>query len=374
MAKFCTNCGAAMEDDKKFCTTCGTLLGEAAPASPTPETAPEVTAEPIVTPAPEASPVAEPAPQPTPPPPQPQPQPVYQAPPQPQPQPITYAATEPVPPKGSKYAPITTWGYIGIFILMCIPLVGLILMIIWACGKCKKIAKRNLARAMLIMTAVGLVISLIIGIAGRAVFKSAMTAIEQESGINISEFAGGGSASASSDEDSSSDADDLSGLLGGLAGLGGSGDDDITNGDIEDLEALSGLLSGLAGLTGGDASGFEGLLDGAIEANKDAEAANDGWPKTLRKYPGGTATAVASYRTEISNTSAEEMMGWIDDLKKDGFQFQDFYEFGMSEQDMLGMNSWWAYDGKTYLSVSYYDGIVTVDHTKELPDLSSYFG
>ncbi len=367
MAKFCTNCGATMEDDKKFCTTCGTLLGEAAPASPTPEAAPEVTAEPIVTPAPEASPVTEPAPQPTRPPPQAQPTP---PPPQPQPQPITYAATEPVPPKGSKYAPITTWGYIGIFILMCIPLVGLILMIIWACGKCKKIAKRNLARAMLIMTVVGLVISLIIGIAGRAVFKSAMAAIEQESGINISELADGGAA-ASSDGGSASGLGDL---LGGLAGLSGSGGDDVSNSDIEELEALGELLGGLGALIGEDSSGFEGLLDGAIEANKDAEAANDGWPKTLRKYPGGTATATASYRTEITNTSAEEMMGWIDDLKKDGFQFQDFYEFGMSEQDMLGMNSWWAYDGKTYLSVSYYDGIVTVDHTKELPDLSSYFG
>ena len=66
-------------------------------------------------------------------------------------------------------------------------------------------------------------------------------------------------------------------------------------------------------------------------------------------------------------------MGWIEELKKDGFEYQDFYDFGMSEEDMLGMNGWWAYDGNTYLSVSYSEGTVIVDHTKELPDLESYF-
>ena len=67
------------------------------------------------------------------------------------------------------------------------------------------------------------------------------------------------------------------------------------------------------------------------------------------------------------------MLGWIEDLKGDGFEYQDVYDFGMSEQDMLDMNGWWAYDGNTYLSVSFSEGTVTVDHTKELPDLESYF-
>jgi len=38
------------------------------------------------------------------------------------------------------------------------------------------------------------------------------------------------------------------------------------------------------------------------------------------------------------------------------------------------MNAWWATDGNIYLSVSYVDGVVTIDHTNELPDLESYFG
>ena len=67
-------------------------------------------------------------------------------------------------------------------------------------------------------------------------------------------------------------------------------------------------------------------------------------------------------------------MGWIEHLKADGFEYQGFYDFGMSEQDMLAMNGWWATDGEIYLSLSYYEGTVTVDHTYELPDLSSIFG
>ena len=67
------------------------------------------------------------------------------------------------------------------------------------------------------------------------------------------------------------------------------------------------------------------------------------------------------------------MLAYIEDLKKDGFAFQDFYEFGLSEQDMLNMDGWWATDGNIYLSISYYDGTVTVDHTYELPDIASYF-
>ncbi len=148
---------------------------------------------------------------------------------------------------------------------------------------------------------------------------------------------------------------------------------EITNENIEELEELQNLLNGMKGITGEGSTGWDALIEGAQQANQDAEAANDGWPKSLRAYPGGSARAVASYRTEISDTSVDEMMVWIDELKKDGFVFKDFYEFGMSEADMLSMNCWWATVGEIYLSVSYYDAILTIDHTKELPDLSSYF-
>ena len=187
--------------------------------------------------------------------------------------------------------------------------------------------------------------------------------IEAETGVSISEITGG-------EQGKNGESGGLGGLLGIVSGLSGEGGP--TNQNIEELKELNKMLEGLGGVTG-EENGFEGLIDGAIEANKDAEAANDGWPKTLRAYPGGTATATASYRTEISGTTLDEMLGWIEDLKGDGFEYQDFYDFGMSEQDMLDMNGWWAYDGNTYLSVSFSEGTVIVDHTKELPDLESYF-
>ena len=340
MAKFCTNCGATLDDDKKFCTECGAPVNAAAPPPPPPQSAPQPQAAPVYAQAATAT--------------MPPPQPTYQ--------PAAAYGGDVPPPKGSKYEPITTGGFIGIMLLMCIPIVGQILMIIWAFAA-RKVNKRSLARASLIMMVVMLIISFLIGLAVKSLFGKVVDIIEEETGVNITEITGGESGK-------NGESGGLSGLLGIVSGL--SGDNGPTNQNIQELEELNKMLEGLGGVTG-EENGFDGLIDGAIQANRDAEAANDGWPRTLRKYPGGTATAVASYRTEISGTSREEMLAWIEDLKRDGFEYQDFYDFGMTEEDMLGMNGWWAYDGNTYLSVSYSDGTVIVDHTKELPDLESYF-
>ena len=212
----------------------------------------------------------------------------------------TYGGDAP-PPPGSKYEPITTGGFIGIMLLMCIPVVGQILMIVWACGGCRKVNKRSLARASLIMMVVMLVISFLIGLALKSLFGTVVDAIEEETGINITEITYTG--------DSGGDSG-LTSLLGIIGGLSGEGDAGVTNRDIEELEELEKMLNGLDGVTG-EESGLDGLIDGAIEANREAEALNDGWPSTLRAYPGGEANAVASYRTEISGTTLEEMMGWI---------------------------------------------------------------
>ena len=363
MAKFCTNCGATLEDDKKFCTECGNTVNdvsageETAPSPQVTSPAPQAAVPPPQTAAPpqQAAPVYVQAPAAVMPPPAAQPayQPAYQ--------PAAVGGDMP-PPKGSKYEPISTGGFIGIMLLMCIPIVGQILMIVWACGGCRKVNKRSLARASLIMMVVMLIISFLIGLAVKSLFGKVVDVIEAETGVNITEITGGESGK-------NGESGGLGGLLGIVGGLSGEGGP--TNQNIEELEELNKMLEGLGGVTG-EENGFDGLIDGAIQANKDAEAANDGWPKTLREYPGGTATAVASYRTEISGTTREEMLAWIEDLKKDGFEYQDFYDFGMTEEEMMDYG-WWAYDGNTYLSVSYSDGTVIVDHTKELPDLESYF-
>jgi len=322
MAKFCTGCGMELTDGLMFCTGCGTKVSDEVPkeapiSNGAEQVAAEKAQEPVVQAAAE-QPVAQAQPQYN------QQQQQQYSPPPPQ---QTAYTPPPLPReildsdvKGTKYEPISAWGFIGIMLLMCIPIVGALLVIIWACGGCRKLSKRAYARATLILMAIGLVISLIIGIAAGGF----MSFLSKNAETNADE-------------------------PGGIAAIFSS----IT-GD-KDGEGIMGILENIEGI------------------NKEAEKQNNGWPKKLRKYPGGEAKSVTSYRTEISGTTKDEMFSWIEDLKKDGYKFQDFYEMGMSEQDMLDMNGWWATDGKLYLSMSYADGTVTVDHLSELPDLESYF-
>ncbi len=355
MAAICKQCGAPLEAGNKFCMTCG-APAEAAPAQPQAQPA-------------QAQPQAQ-AYQAS------QPQQSYSAPQQAQP---VYTASAPsgkqkkqkkqktvyidpnAPGPNSPYEPITTKGYIGIALLMMIPVVGIILAIVWACGGCRKINKRNFARAMLILMVIGLILSLIIGGIGGMLVKKAA----EEAGISGEEA--GGLVSG------------ISGLLGitgddkeggkGDSGESGSGG---STGNAE-LDALAGLFESLEALTG-EESGFGDLVNEVGDINAEAAKNADGWPKDLPDYPDGTMNSLETYRTEITGTSKESMLDYIDTLKKKGYEFQDFYEFGFTEEDMLGMDGWWGTNGKYYLSFSYYEGTVTVDHTTELPDLSGLLG
>lgn len=53
----------------------------------------------------------------------------------------------------SPYEPISAWGYIGIWALFAIPVIGWIFAIVWACGGCRKLNKRNMARGYLLVLA-----------------------------------------------------------------------------------------------------------------------------------------------------------------------------------------------------------------------------
>ena len=331
MAKFCENCGSEIRLGFAFCTECGAKAPE--------EIKPEVVQEPTPTPVPAPASASAPKQQ-TPAP--------------------TAVPSDDAPAKGSKYEPISTWGFVGILLLMCLPIIGFILVIVWACGGCTKINKRNLSRAYLIFMAIGLVISIIIGIIVGITAGAAVAA------------AGSAFIDTPAITDQSGEQSGLSALFGALEGITGN----ETNPDMEALNELEALLGGLEGLTGeenGSGSGYDDLIGAAQDSINDAEQNSDGWPKNLREYPGGTATSVASYRTEISGTTKEEMLGYIEQLKTDGYVYTDFYDFGMTEDDMLGVDGWWGTNGEIYLSLSYYEGTVTVDHTYELPDLSSYF-
>ena len=371
----CTECGAQLKDGIKFCTECGAAVpegkAETAPASETQPQQPQKTeqqnAQPQQIPPqpqqqqqtyvpPQNAAPQQPYAQPQPAYAQPQPayaqpQPVYQQPAYAQPAPV-YAqpGQEPAPGPDSRYGLISTWGFIGIMLLLCIPIIGFILMIVWACGGCRKYQKRNLCRAMLIFMAVSLVISLILGFAIKGLVNSAIDTVKDQIGepTGTEEDAGG-----------------LAGLFAGLTGdSSGSGNSSDTG--TEDL--LSGIFGGLLG---GDLSGLLGEVD---DINEEASKNSSGWPSDLPKYPDGSMNEVENYRTEITGTSAETMWSYIETLKKKGYEFQDFYQMGMSEADMKSMNAWWGTNGKWYLSISFVDGTVTVDHTTELPDLSGLFG
>ena len=333
MAKFCTNCGATIPDEKYFCTECGTRIGatEEAPVTPPP----------VQTPPPTQAP---------PPPPTQAPPPNYQY--------QTTAATgEAVPAPGSRYEPITTGGYIGIMLLMCIPIIGFLLTIIWACGGCRKLQKRNLARASLIMMVIGLVISLILGVAMRGVFRQAAEKAGITSDENLGSIVGGllrGEEGGSNNR--------------GILGFGGNG----STGN-SDLDALQGLMNQLEGLTGQEMGGEE-LFSEIGEINAEASQNSDGWPSDLPDFPSGSMNAVEDYRTEFSGTTLEDTKAYIETLKGMGYEYQDFYDFGMSEADMMEYGGWWGYNGKWYISISYAEGTTTIDHVTELPDLSELLG
>ncbi|MBQ6877026.1 MAG: zinc ribbon domain-containing protein, partial [Oscillospiraceae bacterium] len=86
MARFCRECGSELKPGIAFCTECGAKAPE------------EIKSEVIHEPAPAPKPVPAPA----------------------------AAPSEEAPAKGSKYEPITTWGYVGILLLMCLPVIGLV--------------------------------------------------------------------------------------------------------------------------------------------------------------------------------------------------------------------------------------------------------
>ena len=70
-----------------------------------------------------------------------------------------------------EYKPISMWGYLGYELLFCIPIVGFILIIVMAFAPANKNVK-NFARSYLLVIAIAIVISIIMGFAGVSLFRS----------------------------------------------------------------------------------------------------------------------------------------------------------------------------------------------------------
>ena len=163
-AKFCYYCGASLLNDQPFAPEVAEPEEPAAPEVFEPEApvAPEVVepeepveAEPVLPeePAPveETAPVKEPAPVETPEPePAPAPQPVKTEP----------EAKQPIVLATDSRSLMTTAGYIFTTILFHIPVIGLIFMIVWGCGKTKNLSRKRFSLACLIMRLIGFIVLL----------------------------------------------------------------------------------------------------------------------------------------------------------------------------------------------------------------------
>ncbi len=127
----CPYCGAQQPEETRFCTECGKYIGTA-PEPEKAEPAVPVVAVPAVQEQPAEKPSAAPGTDP-----------------------------EPAPAKDSPWATIGTWGWIGILILLHIPLVNVVLVILWSFGVAKKRVKQSFARAVLVLTLVAMLITIV---------------------------------------------------------------------------------------------------------------------------------------------------------------------------------------------------------------------
>ena len=133
---FCENCGNKIPDEAKFCPVCGATTGSAQPSYAAPEQPPVRPAAPAYVP----------------------------------PQPVSYAAQQANPP-------LSVGQYLGMYLLMCVPILNIVLLFMWAFGSAVNLNKKNYARAVLILFAVSVVIWIIFG----GIFIGAMSNLMNDS-------------------------------------------------------------------------------------------------------------------------------------------------------------------------------------------------
>ena len=131
----CPVCNAALEPEAKFCPDCGARVAEQAPPPPPP-----------------SQPVQQPAYQP--------PQPVYQTQPQ-----VAVAAPAPAPAPAAAAPVVETqlsvFGYILTMLGISLPIIGIILTFVWAFGAKTNKARKNYCRAVLILTGIFLLLTIV---------------------------------------------------------------------------------------------------------------------------------------------------------------------------------------------------------------------
>ena len=169
MSKFCTNCGATLDDDAAFCPECGARLDETpaeetpfAPAEPEHDSAFDFRPEPQEEIRPRQETV--------------KPEQVQQtAPPAPEPVPVPVPEAPAEPPKRSKE--ISTGGYFWLMLLFAVPVIGFIAMLIFA-SAVKNRNLRNFARAHVVWVVVLLILAILLWIVTKLALKAAGVVID----------------------------------------------------------------------------------------------------------------------------------------------------------------------------------------------------
>jgi len=78
------------------------------------------------------------------------------------------------------------------------------------------------------------------------------------------------------------------------------------------------------------------------------------WPAGLPVYQGGKGTDPKEDSVAIYATTWEEMLSYIELLKQNGFKFDDFFDSGMTEEQMLSaIQQWCGTNGTIYITVGY---------------------
>ena len=180
------------------------------------------------------------------------------------------------PAKGSKYEQISTLGFVGILLLLAIPVVGPILVIVWACGGCRKLQKRRFARAQLIVAALSLLLTALLVFAAVRAVSNAIDELLDQFGLESVEEAVGMMESITSG--------DLSGETGKMVGSLVS--DYITEGmdlSTEEQEQMNELIGAVISGETPAGEGTEELV-GKVEGFRieDVQIKNPNNPAQLR--------------------------------------------------------------------------------------------
>ncbi|MFO7637612.1 MAG: zinc ribbon domain-containing protein [Clostridia bacterium] len=145
---YCEKCGKTLAENAKFCDDCGTRVTP-------PETMEAIKPEQSTTPPPPPVPAT--------PPPPPPPKPVQQT------NQYTYG---PGANAVSLDKPLSVGAYLGMFILLAIPIVNIIMVFVWAFGGSTNKNKKNYAIAVMILVILGIILSIVMAITMGSLFAT----------------------------------------------------------------------------------------------------------------------------------------------------------------------------------------------------------